>query len=34
MQTQTVYFVIDLSSECSFGEGFGIYTSYELELKQ
>ncbi|HEY9635201.1 MAG TPA: hypothetical protein V6D14_17500 [Coleofasciculaceae cyanobacterium] len=33
MQNQKVYFVFDLSSECSFGEGLGVYTSYELAIK-
>ncbi len=33
MQNQTFYFVSDISSECSFGDGLGLYTSYELAIK-
>ncbi|MEH1861979.1 MAG: hypothetical protein V7L21_29165 [Nostoc sp.] len=33
MQHQKSYLVFDLSSECSFGEGLGVYTSYELAIK-
>ncbi len=33
MQNNKSYLVFDLSSDCSFGEGLGIYTSFELARK-
>lgn len=33
MENTKLYLVIDVSSECGFDEGLGIYTSYELAIK-
>jgi hypothetical protein len=33
MENKKLYLVIDISSECAYSDGLGIYTSYELAIE-